>query len=433
MSKHDELTRRSFVASAAKSYLGVSLAPFLGSALTSNSFGQVSGIEGGTAQSVIFLNMSGGMSHIDTFDPKPKQKKIQGPVEVIDTNVEGIQLTEYLRQTAKHADKMCIINSMSSRQGAHEQGQYQMHRGYAPRGTIVHPTMGSWALKMKGKGNPGIPGFVSIGGPTSNASPGFFGAKYGGVPIGKPEDGLKNIARPSSVSNESFQKRLALADVLNQNFHEQFQHPMIGEYNELFEEALRIMKSEDIKAFDVTKESDSMKEKYGKNHFGLGCLLARRLVEHKVRFVEVTLGGWDSHYDNFSTVEARCQILDKAYSALLQDLASRGLLESTLVVLSTEFGRTPEIVENHQLGRDHYPSAYSSVLAGGGINGGEKYGLTDSKGAKVKEDAVSQMDINATIAYALGINHKNILTSPSGRPFSMGNKGQPLEGLFKKS
>ena len=293
--------------------------------------------------------------------------------------------------------------------------------------------MGSWVLKMKGKLNQDIPGFVSIGGSTSNASPGFFGAKQAGVPIGNPQDGLKNIARPDSVSNHDFEKRVALADVLNQNFHEQFQHPMIGEYNELFEEALRIMKSEDIKAFDVTQEPEPMKEKYGKNHFGLGCLLARRLVEHKVRFVEVTLGGWDSHYDNFSTVEARCQILDQAYAALLQDLESRGLLESTLVVLSTEFGRTPEIVEAHRLGRDHYPSAYSSVLAGGGINGGEKYGETDSKGAKVRKDHVSQQDINATIAHALGISHKNILTSPSGRPFSMGNKGKPLERLFRKS
>lgn len=433
MSQYDELTRRAFVAKAAKSYLGVSLAPFLGAALTSNSFGQVGGIDGGSAQSVIFLNMSGGMSHIDTFDPKPKQKEVQGPVNVIDTNVEGIQLSQHLSQTAKLADKLCIINSMSSKQGAHEQGQYQMHRSYPPRGTIVHPTMGSWALKMKGKLNQDIPGFVSIGGPSSSVSPGFFGAKQAGVPIGNPKDGLKNVLRPDSVTSHDFEKRVALADVLNQNFHEQFKHPMIGEYNELFEEALRIMKSEDIKAFDVTKEPEAMKAKYGKNHFGLGCLLARRLVEHKVRYVEVTLGGWDSHYDNFSTVEARCQILDKAYAALLQDLESRGLLESTLVVLSTEFGRTPKIVENHKLGRDHYPAAYSSVLAGGGISGGQKYGVTDSKGAKVKENHVSQKDLNATIAHSLGINSKNILTSPSGRPFSMGHDGKPLERLFKKA
>ncbi len=430
MSSFDDFTRRRFVTNAAKTYLGVSLAPLLTAALASKAHAADDEKYGGNATSVIFLNMSGGMSHIDTFDPKPKQKKVQGPVNVIPTKADGIQLTEYLSQTAKQADKLCIINSMNSKQGAHQQGQYTMHRSYSPRGTIIHPTMGAWALKMKGRLNADIPGFVSIGGSPDQASAGFFGAKYGGVPLGNAEEGLKNTKRSATINEDTFQRRVALADLLNQNFHDKFKHPTIKEYDDLYEEAIRIMQSDDLKAFDITKEPDAIKERYGKNHFGQGCLLARRLVEHKVRFVEVTLGGWDTHYDNFSAVQARCNILDKAYATLLADLESRGLLDTTLVVLSTEFGRTPEIVTDHKLGRDHYPAAYSSVLAGGGVKGGIKYGKTDTKGAKVKEDEVTPQNLNSTIAYALGINPANVLTSPSGRPFTVGNKAKPIKEIF---
>jgi uncharacterized protein (DUF1501 family) len=169
---------------------------------------------------------------------------------------------------------------------------------------------------------------------------------------------------------------------------------------------------------------------YGSGNFAQGCLLARRLVEHDVRFVEVQLGGWDTHYDNFAGVEGRCQEFDQAYAALLTDLEARGKLKETLVVVATEFGRTPEIKSEHKDGRDHHPSAFSCVLAGGGIKGGMKYGQTDASGDKVKKDVVSIQDFNATIAYGLGLPHDLIVMSPSKRPFKIADQGKPITTIF---
>lgn len=427
----DELTRRNFITNAARSYLGVSLGPILGATIASPAFAKSTINGGGKADHVIFLNMAGGMSHIDTFDPKPHKKDIQGPVEVIKTAADGVQVTQYLPQTAKIMDHASVINSMTSTQGAHEQGQYFLHRSYPMRGTIVHPSMGAWVNKTKGRKNPSIPGFVAIGGSPDQASGGFFGARYAGVPLGRADEGLKNSKRADTVTEPDFHRRLALADVLNQNFHDKFSHPTIKEYDNLYEEAIRLMQSDDLKAFDINAEPEAIKERYGKNHFGQGCLLARRLVEHGVRYIEVTLGGWDTHYDNFTSVEARCQILDKAYATLINDLKSKGLLDKTLVVLATEFGRSPEIVQDQKLGRDHHPAAFSAVLAGGGVKGGYIHGKTDSKGDRVKDKPVDAQDLNATIAHTLGIQIDKRFTSPSGRPFTIAHEGSIITEIIK--
>ena len=169
---------------------------------------------------------------------------------------------------------------------------------------------------------------------------------------------------------------------------------------------------------------------YGSSNFGQGCLLARRLVEHHVRFVEVTLGGWDTHYDNFTSVESRAGVLDAGFAALVTDLERRGLLDSTLVCIGTEFGRTPEIVTEHQDGRDHFPKAFSAVMAGGGIKGGQKYGRTDGSAKNVVENKVTPQNFNATIAYALGLPGDRVVTSPSGRPFWIANKARPVTDIF---
>ena len=194
------------------------------------------------------------------------------------------------------------------------------------------------------------------------------------------------------------------------------------------------MKSEDLQAFEISRESGQVRGDYGNNGFGQGCLLARRLVEAGVRFVEVTLGGWDTHYDNFTAVQGRAAILDQGFAALMKDLKSKGLLDKTLVVIGTEFGRTPTIVTEHNNGRDHHPSCFSCVMAGAGIKGGTSYGLSDSEGRKVKQDPVTVQDFNATIGYALGLDTAKVLHSPSGRPFRMGGAekelGKPVTGIF---
>jgi len=290
LNKQDELSRRAFMMNAARTYLGVGLAPMLNTSLAGSAYGQSSKNETSPAEAVIFLNMNGGMSHIDTFDVKPNKKEIQGPVEAINTNVDGLQISHFLPKTAEVMDKVCLIRSMSSINGAHDRGQYMLHRSYAPRGTIVHPTLGAWTMKLKGRKNSEIPGFVTVGGSVANASPGFFGAKYSGVPLGRPDQGLQDVKRASSVSEEDFERRLKLADALNQNFHEKHKNVEAQAYDELYKEAVRLMRSDDLKAFDVNREPQSAKKAYGNDRFGQGCLLARRLVEHGVRFVEVTLG-----------------------------------------------------------------------------------------------------------------------------------------------
>jgi uncharacterized protein (DUF1501 family) len=221
---------------------------------------------------------------------------------------------------------------------------------------------------------------------------------------------------------------MRLADELDQDFRTTFAHRNVKAYAEMYDDAMAMMKSEDLKAFDLTEEPADLRSAYGRESFGQGCLLARRLVERGVRFVEVSLGGWDTHNANFVRVPELCEVLDKALASLVSDLHNRGLLKDTLIVLTSEFGRTPDI--NQNVGRDHYPKAFSAVMFGGGVKGGYTYGKTDKEGREVIEDKVKIQDMNASIAYALGLPLDQIIYSPSKRPFTIADKGQPLTGVF---
>lgn len=426
--KADELTRRQFASNAARAYLGVHLFPMLGGTLASAAPGATT--KGGKAKNVIYLFMNGGMSHVDTFDPKPKRKDVMGKTEAITTAADDIMVGHYLKKTADVMDKVCVINSMNSTQGAHEQGAYTMHTSYDMRGTIKHPSLGSWVLRLGGRSHPELPGFVAINSSPDHIGGGFLGAKYSAAPIGSPEQGLQDSVRSGDVTPEDFDRRLSLADKMNRQFHGRYPNPDVKAYEELYREAIALMNSKDLKAFDLNQESSATRELYGSGRFAQGCLLARRLVENGVRFVEVQLGGWDTHYDNFTGVAGRCQEFDQAYAALITDLAKSGRLDDTLVVVATEFGRTPEIKTEHSDGRDHHPGAFSCVLAGGGVKGGTKHGLTDATGSKVRDGVVSPQDLNATIAYALGLPYETVLMSPTKRPFKLADKGVALTKLF---
>ncbi len=428
--KADELTRRQFVSNAARTYLGVHLFPMLGGTLASAAPATVAAATGGTAKSVIYLYMSGGMSHVDTFDPKPKNKDVMGMTEAIPTKVDGLMVGNYLPKTAQVMEHVCVINSMNSTQGAHEQGAYAMHTSYDLRGTIKHPSLGAWVMKLGGRIHPELPGFVAIDASAKLADGGFLGAKYSAAIVGSPQDGLQDSQRADSVSQEDFDRRLTLADKMNAEFHGRYANLDVKAYEELYREAITLMKSKDLNAFDLSQESAATRSLYGETRFAQGCLLARRLVDHGVRFVEVQLGGWDTHVDNFTGVAGRCAQLDQAYAALITDLAKSGRLKDTLVVLATEFGRSPEIQAEHKMGRDHHPQAFSCLLAGGGIKGGVKHGLTDPSGGKVKEGLVSVQDFNATIAYALSLPYQTVVMSPSMRPFKIADKGVPVTSLF---
>jgi len=382
----------------------------------------------GQADRVIYLFMGGGMSHLDTFDPKPGTD-VQGPIEAIRTSVPGMRVGQYLPRLAKQMNHIALIRSMHTTQGAHERGQYFLRTSYLMRGTIQHPSVGAWTLKLAGKLNPTLPGNVRIGGGSQHPSAGFLEAQFAPLPLGDPSNGLPNSRLPEDLTSDRFQRRLHMAEFVDRPFRKHYKEiKQVRARSDAYREALRLMHSKELAAFDLNQEPAWKQEAYGNDTFGQGCLLAQRLVAHGVRFVEVALGGWDTHQDNFEQIEQQSEILDRALSALLADLNSQGLLRRTLVVLATEFGRTPRINANN--GRDHHPKAFSTLLAGGGIQGGRIYGRTDLRGMEVEQDGVTIPDLNATIAYALKLKHDTIVSSPSGRPFKIGNRGKPIVELF---
>ena len=379
------------------------------------------------AKHIIYLYMDGGMTHLDTFDTKPKHKN-QGPTKTIDTNVDHIKLSGYLPSLAAQADKLAIINSMTSTAGAHAQGNYFMHTSYEARATIRHPGLGAWALKYKGRINPNLPGSVFVGGNSRiNGGGGFFEPQYEPLAINNPSSGLKN-SKLRGMDQEQLDEDLELASQFDAEFHQRYDVKQVRAYTQMYDDAVRIMQSKDLQAFDLKEEDSKTRARYGANPFGQGCLLARRLIDHDVRAVEVSYGGWDMHNSVFIEAPEKCAILDQAMGALLTDLERIGKLDDTVVVLTTEFGRTPHINEN--AGRDHHPQAFSSVLAGGGFKGGTVYGKTDESGENVIENPVEIPDFNATIAYAMGLPLDQVLYSPSKRPFTVAHKGKPVLDLF---
>ena len=424
LKKFPDQDRREFLAYSAKAFLGVGLMPL---AVRSNAFASASPKRMPTAKNVIYLYMAGGMSHLDTLDPK-SDRSVKGPVEAIGTKEAGIQISEYLPAIASQMDKLALIRSLSSTQGAHEEGRYFMHSSYTKRGTIVHPGMGSWLVKMDGPRNPNLPGVIHVGSPNPGGGNGFFEQKFAPLVIGNPEAGLQNSKIRKGTTEKEFEDTVMLTNAFDSEFHRKYNQKKTRAYTDMYDDAIKLMKSRDLAAFELDQELKHIREAYGTNPFGQGCLLARRLVEHDVRFVEVTLGGWDTHTNNFERVSENGQVLDQALGTLLADLENRGMLEETMVVLATEFGRTPKINDNE--GRDHSPTAFSCALAGGGVRGGQVYGETDSTGKFVKGEKVDVPDFNATIAYALGIPLEKTVYSSSGRPFRVADKGKPILSLF---
>ena len=421
MTKSD-FNRRRFLELAAGSFLGVS----------TNSLFAAAGDKSlippreKPAKQLIYLYMAGGMSHIDTFDLKTGHEN-QGSTKAINTNIDGIRVSSHLPSLAKHADKLCVINSLTSTTGDHEKGNYFMHTSYQQRATIRHPGLGAWNQKLNGKLNPTMPGSVFIGKESRfHGSGGFFEPEFEPLAISDPKSGLKHAH--SSLRGDRLQRRIDLAKDLDAEFLERYHSKPIRAYGDMYADAVRLMESPDLAAFSINKEDKKTRQRYGDDPFGQGCLLARRLIESNVRTVEVSFSGWDTHTNNFTSMPLLCQTMDQAVGALLEDLESNGKLDDTVVVLTTEFGRTP--IVNRNIGRDHYPQAFTSVLAGGGFKGGYVYGKTSEGAEEVVEKPITIPDFNATIAYALGIPTDLVLNSPSKRPFTVAHKGKPVLDLF---
>ena len=414
--------RRRFMAQAAQAALGVSLFPAMDRAVAAAP-------SSGKAKRLIYLYMSGGMTHLDTFDLKPGHEN-QGATNPISTSVSGIQISSFLPTLGSQFKNIAAIRSMNTQTGAHAAGEYLMRTSYDQIATTRHPSLGPWIQKFNGRQSRTLPDTVLISAPARHPGPGFLPPTFSPLPIGDPNRGLENTTAPEYLTESSFDKRIQLIDGFDQKFRSKFNVRDVQAYTDLYNEATSLLASQELKAFDLNEENDAERNRYGRDQFGQGCLLARRLIENNVRCVEVTLGGWDMHNSiyNANTLPARAAILDRAMGNLLTDLSDRGLLDETLVVLTTEFGRSPVI--NYNAGRDHHPAVFSAVLAGSGINGGQLYGKSDAAGHSVEKNGVTPADFNATIASALGLPLEEVITSPTGRPFTVAHKGKPVAALL---
>lgn len=408
-------TRRQFIERCAFTAFGLTVLP---------NFAQAQkGTAGfGSAERIIFINVQGGMSHIDTFDPKDGPSK--GPGETIRTKAD-FQVTHYLENTAKVADQLAVIRTMTAKIGVHGPAQYFMRTAFAQRATIKHPNLGAWAQHYLGASHETLPASACINdGPRYGN--GFFPSYFSPIPILNPESGLQNIDGKGG-STDAITRKLGLAQELSTGFMKRFPDTNVGAYRQFYDHSLRLLRSEDLSAFDISKESPATRESYGEGKVGQGLLLARRLVEGGIRFVEVTAEGWDMHKNLQGDMEDVAPPFDRAYAALITDLKQRGLLGTTLVVLATEFGRKPSYAGD---GRGHYPVCFSCVLAGAGIKRGYVHGRTDKLGAH-PDKPVSIGELHATIGHAAGLPMDQPAHSSSGRPFHVGGKyKKPVMDLF---
>lgn len=419
-------SRRGFLETAAKAAFGVSILPVADSLFTSSA-AAANMVKAGKAEHVICLFMNGAMSHIDSLDPKPGTDA-GGETAAIQTSVPGVKLGEHMPVLASRMDELAVIRSMTTETGAHEQGRYLMRTSQKMIGSIRHPFMGSWLTYFEGKKNRDLPGSVIIGGGSRHPGQGYLPATMAPAPVGNPATGLQNTKPPGYLTEQHFERRRKLISQFESGFRRKYPTTEVKAYADYYAEAVRLMKSPDLEAFDISKEAQSVKVAYGNHRMGQGCLLARRLVEKGVRFVEVEQGGWDNHNDIYGTFPEKAGQLDQALGALLDDLKKSGLISKTLIVLTTEFGRTPKI--NANAGRDHHPGCFSSLLAGAGVKGGQVIGKSDEEGKTVEEEHCYPADFNATIAYGLGLPIEREIFSPNGRPFKIAHEGDPFKHVF---
>ncbi len=391
----------------------------------------------------VLLWVTGGPTQTDTFDMKPGHAN-GGEFKEKETKVAGLRFSEYLPKLAAMSDQLAVIRSLMTKEGDHGRGTYLMRTGHQPQGPVKYPSIASTISKALGDENDAVPQNVSIS-PyrafnQSAFGPGFLGPKYGPLTVGATDSFQPNqpgaagtgyaelkvddLTPPMGVAKEQFEGRLELWRAMQSRFLASHRTASPIAQDTVYQRAVKLMSSGAAKAFDLTEEPDKVRAAYGKGRFGQGCLMARRLIERGVSFVEVTLGsfngmsfGWDTHQQNFTAVKSLSAELDAGWGTLMQELADRGLLESTTFLWMGEFGRTPAI--NPQGGRDHFPAAWTCVLGGGGIKGGQAYGKTSDSGTEVAENKVDVGDVLATLSTALGVDPETPNISDVGRPIKI--------------
>ena len=436
------LDRRRFLAASALGLTGMSQSGWLSRVAAAADRKQ--------AKSCILLWMSGGPSQLDTLDPKPGTDN-GGEFSAIQTAVPGLQLAEHLPGLAREMADVALIRSMSTKEGEHGRATYLGHTGRLPSGAIQYPTLGSFVADALPNRESDLPGFVSIAPNRFLApeafSPGFLGSQAAPLVVGDvnivravgDQTGLSiaNLAPPPGVRPDRVRRRLEYLNALQGQFRDGRDDAILVSHQTAYAKAVRMMESDAAEAFETDSEPSALRDAYGRSLFGEGCLVARRLVERGVKFVEVSLNGvdgnagvgWDTHQDNFESVRRLCGVLDPAWSTLIRDLRDRGLLDSTLVVWMGEFGRTPKI--NELGGRDHSAAAWSTALCGAGIRGGQAIGRTSADGTLIEDRPVTMPDFLSTVCRALDIDPTETNLSNVGRPIPRVElDAEPIEELL---
>ena len=387
----------------------------------------------GPAKSVIHIYLPGGMAHQESFDPKPyAPPEYRGPFKSIKTKIPGVHFSENFKETAKIADKITVCRSMTHGEAAHERGTHNMFTGYKPSPAIKFPSFGSVVSHEYGS-RKNLPPYVCVPNvPNEFAGSGYLSSSYG--PFGLGSDPaqenfkVRDLSLPKEIDNDRFSKRRSLLDTVDDHFRQIESSDALGAMDKFYNDAYSLISSKEAReAFDMSKESEKVKERYGKNQAGQRMLLARRLVESGVRFVSLTYGGWDMHQNIEAGFNRQGPELDKAYATLISDLDERGLLDSTLVMLSSEFGRTPKI--NKDSGRDHYPRVFSVALAGGGITRGQVYGASDAFATAPEDNPLSVEDLATTVYDRIGIVADKELMAPGDRPMEIVDGGKVIKEL----
>ena len=375
-------------------------------------------------KSAIMLWMGGGPSTMDIWDLKPGAAT-GGPFRPISTSGD-VQICEHMPMMAQQMHNLAIIRSMSTREADHNRGRYYMHTGYVPNPSIKHPSYGAVVAHelMDQREELDIPPFVAVGG--GSIGPGFLGMAWSPFTV-SPDGQVQNLEL--AIKQGRLKQRMDMLKLIESGFIRQSRGTSTSEHAKVLEKTLRLMTSQQMEAFRVRQEPQPAQERYGENNFGRGCLLARRLVEAGVPFVEVGFGGWDNHQNIFPRLESTAlPQLDQAMSALVEDLDTRGMLADTAIIWMGEFGRTPRI--NGNAGRDHWARSWSIVVGGAGMNGGIAIGNTNADGTRVETEPYTSQDAMASICKALGISLETTFSSNNGRPMKIANSGKVIQELF---
>ncbi len=430
--------RRDVLKAGALTYFGLSLPQFLALRCASAAPQK--------ADAVILLWLAGGPSHLDTFDPKPDApSEIRGQFQAIETNVSGVQISEHLPLTAKVMDKVALVRSLSSQIAAHEQASQYLLTGYRPLPTLEYPSYGSVIAKELGSRN-SMPPYLGIPDAGRAGQSGFIGAAYNAFEV--PDPSLPNfqvqdVNPPGRVDEDRMARRRGFAQRMSDRFARSLPDDRVRAVDEFYTKAYDLIHSTGAKkAFELSAEPQEVRDRYGMTTLGQGALLARRLVEAGARFITVNKGGWDTHDNNFARLSGvgggamrrnagpggLLPELDKAYAGLLSDLADRGMLDKTLVILMGEFGRTPRV--NPRGGRDHWSRCRFAAFAGAGVRGGQVIGKSDAEGGVPAERPVSVEDVATTLYSALGIDYHKQYVTPTGRPIHLAQGGAPIKELY---